>query len=136
MIKITVMHQHPEIQDGLILVAEVKAPTNVVEDALQYAYRWTQNLSGSWSKKIGSDSNNNVHVLETREDGLGLRSTSVGDRMMFDITKSEDGEIYKDSYEYEVDRFGFKEIIILSDSATVQWEVDRFPLKKKKSISS
>lgn len=110
MIKVTVMHKHPEIIDGLTLVAEVSAPTQIIEDALEYAYRWTQNLSGSWSKKIGNDSNDNVYVLETREDGLGLRSTSVGDRMSFYLDKSDNGEMYKEAHEYEVDRIGFKEI--------------------------
>ena len=82
MIKVTVMHKHSEIIDGLDIVADVNTPTNNVDDALEYAFRWTQNISGSWSKKIGSDSNDDVKVLDVREDGSGLRSTSVGDRMM------------------------------------------------------
>ena len=98
MIKVTVMHKHPEIIDGLDIVADVHAPSDNVNDALEYAFRWTQNISGSWSKKIGSDSNNDVKVLDVREDGLGLRSTSVGDRMM------------SEGSEFEVESFGFKEV--------------------------
>ena len=43
--------------------AEVNAPTNNINEALEYAFRWTQNISGSWSKKIGDDANDNVKVL-------------------------------------------------------------------------
>ena len=37
--------------------AEVNAPTNNINEALEYAFRWTQNITGSWSKKIGDDAN-------------------------------------------------------------------------------
>ena len=40
--------------------AEVSAPCKDVYEALEYAFRWTQNISGSWSKKIGDDANDNV----------------------------------------------------------------------------
>jgi hypothetical protein len=53
---------------------------------------------GSWSKKIGEDANDDVTVLVEREDGLGLRSTSMFDRM-------EIGGIV-----YEVSMVGFKEL--------------------------
>jgi len=53
---------------------------------------------GSWSKKIGEDANDDVTVLVEREDGLGLRSTSVFDRMELD------------GVEYEVGMVGFKEV--------------------------
>jgi len=108
--KITVMHKHHEIEDGLTIVAEVKAPTSNVDDALEYAFRWTQNISGSWSKKIGDDTNNRVEVLDIREDGLGLRSTSVGDRMMFKDT------------EYEVASFGFEEVRDINKDVDINWE--------------
>ena len=32
--------------------AEVNAPTNDINEALEYAFRWTQNISGSWSKRL------------------------------------------------------------------------------------
>ena len=53
---------------------------------------------GSWSKKIGADANDDVEVLEEREDGLGLRSTMMGDRMEID------------GVEYRVAMVGFEEV--------------------------
>ena len=50
MLNITVTYQSDYIPYN---AASVKAPTNDVQEALDYAYRWTQNLSGSWSNKIG-----------------------------------------------------------------------------------
>ena len=67
-------------------------------DQLEYAYRYTNNIDGSWSRKIGADANDNVTVLVQREDGLGLRSTSMFDRMEID------------GIEYEVDVFGFEKV--------------------------
>ena len=67
-------------------------------DQLEYAYRYTNNIDGSWSLKIGSDANDNVTVLTLREDGKGLRSTSMFDRMEID------------GVEYEVDAFGFEKV--------------------------
>ena len=69
-----------------------------IEEQLEYAYRYTNNVVGSWSKKIGGDANDDVTVLVEREDGLGLRSTSMGDRMEID------------GVEYRVAMVGFKEV--------------------------
>jgi hypothetical protein len=55
-------------------------------DALEYAYRWTQNIEGSWSKPGNADSNENVTVRAplpvhpTSGRIMGLRSSMVGDR--------------------------------------------------------
>lgn len=85
--------------EGFTPVAEVNFPDgHNTDDALEYAFRWTNNVMGSWSKKIGEDANDDVTVLVEREDGLGLRSTSMFDRM-------EVGGIV-----YEVSMVGFKEI--------------------------
>jgi len=86
--------------EGFTPVAEVNASyfSNDFEKALEYAFRWTNNLMGSWSKKIGEDANDDVTVLIEREDGLGLRSTSMGDRMEVD------------GVEYRVAMVGFKEV--------------------------
>ena len=46
--------------------------------ALEYAWRYTNNVMGSWSLKIGEDANDNVTVLVEREDGMGLRSSMMG----------------------------------------------------------
>ena len=53
------------------------------------AFRWTQNISGSWSNKIGDDANDNVKVLYHNFDGSGLRSSMVGDEFL------ADGKIFK-----------------------------------------
>lgn len=75
MLEVTVMF------DGKIPynAASVKANTNDVNKALEYAYRWTQNIMGSWSNKIGEDANDNVTVLHYNNSGMGLRSSMVGD---------------------------------------------------------
>ena len=79
-------------------------------DCLEYAYRWTNNVQGSWSIKktsfpdpangdrVNGDYNENVAVLNARPDGMGQRSTMMGDRM------EVDGKTYK------VDVFGFTEL--------------------------
>ena len=69
-----------------------------VNEQLEYAFRYTNNIMGSWSKKIGEDANDDVTVLVEREDGYGLRSTSMGDRMEID------------GVEYRVAMVGFKEV--------------------------
>ena len=78
--KITVVHK--AFEDAPQVVAEVEAPHAVVEEALEYAYRWTQNIVGSWSLKIGDDANNNVTVMGDVSSGMGLRSTSMGDQIL------------------------------------------------------
>jgi hypothetical protein len=101
--KVTVLHlERNEItgnKEGFTPVAEVNiADGHNTMDILEYAFRWTNNVMGSWSKKIGEDANDDVTVLVEREDGLGLRSTSMFDRM-------EIGGIV-----YEVSMVGFKEL--------------------------
>ena len=85
--------------EGFTPVAEVNFPDgHNTNDVLEYAFRWTNNLMGSWSKKIGEDANDDVTVLVEREDGYGLRSTSVFDRMEVN------------GVEYEVGMVGFTEV--------------------------
>ena len=76
-----------------------------VEEALEYAYRYTNNVMGSWSikeRELGGmpngDFNDDVTVLYTRQDGMGQRSTMMGDRMIVD------GVVY------EVAAMGFKKV--------------------------
>jgi len=80
------------------LVDVTDLSNHAVEEQLEYAFRYTNNVMGSWSKKIGEDANDDVEVLVQREDGLGLRSTSMGDRMEINGT------------EYRVTMVGFKEV--------------------------
>jgi len=99
--KVTVQHCE---NDTFVDVAEVNVwHTEDVSEALDYAFRYTNNVDGSWSMKIGEDANENVTVLSplhVTEDGrtMGLRSTSMFDRMVLD------GKTYK------VSMAGFKEV--------------------------
>ena len=108
--KITVVHK--AFEDTPQTVAEVEAPHAVVEEALEYAYRWTNNVMGSWSIKKknfedgepNGDFNPNVKVvadLHIDESGKawGLRSTSVRDMM------------HVDGRSFEVAGFGFTELV-------------------------
>ena len=104
--KVTVVHT--AFEDKPQIVAEVNAPHAKVEEALEYAYRRTNNVMGSWSRKeevfdnghANGDLNDNVVVkAPLHEGGMGLRSTSVGDMM------------HVDGRSFEVARMGFQELI-------------------------
>ena len=91
--------------DGFRDVAVVDASRcDTVEEALEYAYRYTNNVMGSWSIKEeyfdngeqNGDYNEDVTVLYTRPDGMGQRSSMMGDRFVVD------GVVYKCA------AFGFK----------------------------
>jgi len=102
-LKITVNHADFDRQTGEVLgytpVAIVDAYAfNKVEEALEYAWRYTNNVMGSWSLKIGEDANDDVTVLQQREDGMGLRSSMMGDR--FEV----------DGVDYRVAIAGFKKV--------------------------
>jgi hypothetical protein len=71
---------HSAFEDQAVHIATVTAPHAVVEEALEYAYRWTQNIMDSWSHPDGvADKCSNVEVVEPLKNGYGHRSTSVGD---------------------------------------------------------
>ncbi len=79
-----------------------------VEEMLEYAYRYKRQVMGSWSIKKeffpmrdggempNGDYNDDVTVLRHRPDGMGQRSTMMGDRMIVN------------GQTYEVAAFGFK----------------------------
>jgi hypothetical protein len=106
--KVTVQHIEQDRDTGAVLgftdVAEVNVwHTEDINEALEYAYRYTNNVDGSWSMKIGSDANDDVTVLaplHVTKDGrtMGLRSTSMFDRMVLN------GKTYK------VSMVGFNEL--------------------------
>lgn len=91
MSKVEVFH------DG-VHVANVTVPAGYHgHSALEYAWRWTNNVEGSWSRKektfedgeTNKDYNDNVEVLAPLHCGLGgktygLRSSMVGDRFVLD----------------------------------------------------
>jgi hypothetical protein len=101
---------HTAFEDVPQTVAFVEVGERTGEDALEYAYRWTNNVMGSWSIKeqylgdeVNGDYNDDVTVmapLHKDDDGRewGLRSTSVGDQMLMGTTK------------YRVAGVGFEEI--------------------------
>jgi hypothetical protein len=107
--KITVNHADFDRQTGEVLgytpVAIIDAHAfDKVEEALEYAWRYTNNVDGSWSMKIGSDANDDVTVIAelpvSKRTGntMGLRSSMMGDR--FEV----------DGVQYKVAMAGFKEV--------------------------
>lgn len=94
---IQVRHTAFQGTEEAVALVEVKENLSLIEK-LEYAFRWTNNTSGSWSKKVISiehegvdypnrDYNEFVTVvtpLYKDEDGqeYGHRSTSVGDQLV------------------------------------------------------
>ena len=105
--KVTVFHKDFET-NAFVRVAVVDAPMNDVNEALEYAYRYTNNVDGSWSLKIGSDANDNVEVVGELPvvDGktYGLRSSMMFDRF---YVQGDDA--------YEVAMMGFDKLPEMED---------------------
>ena len=90
------------------------SPVTTESEALDYAYRWTNNLEGSWSKKMAwlydssnkmvdnGDFNVDVEVVAPlpKVDGkvFGLRSSMMGDKFVVN------------GKEFAVATFGFDEV--------------------------
>ena len=93
---------HTAFEETPRTVAFVEVGDRVGDEALEYAYRWTQNIMDSWSMKMPEDGNDDVTVVGELpvHDGqtYGLRSTSMGDQMLMGTTK------------YKVSMVGFEEI--------------------------
>ena len=103
---------HGAFEDTPRTVAFVECGERTGSDALEYAYFRTQNIEGSWSKgpviewegqeHDNGDYSKDITVMAPLEtvDGktYGLRSTSVGDHIVFGTVK------------YKVDSFGFSEL--------------------------
>ena len=99
---------HAAFGDTPHVVAFVDVPDGTDDmNAMEYAYRWTNNVMGSWSRKEkffedgseNGDYNENVTVMAPlHKGGMGLRSTSMGDQMLVGTKK------------YEVAMLGFEEI--------------------------
>ena len=80
---------------------------------LDYAFRWTNNIEGSWSKDGNSDTNPNVTFLGeyfVDEEGVeyGARSTTVGDLVVLQFPL-EYGH-YEVLGVYRVANFGFEHV--------------------------
>ena len=103
---ITVIHA-AFLEDSETPTAVAKVFTEDMDlfQATEFAYRYTNNVDGSWSMKIGSDANDCVQVIAPLilHEGkqYGLRSTSVGDVMLVD-----DGEGFQEYF--KVAGFGFE----------------------------
>jgi len=102
--KITVTHS--AFEKTATDVAIVKIPSHMtINEGLEYAYRWTQNVFYGWAidkdYEENDDANENVTVLFNRDDGMGHRSTSVGD-----VLTVEDGYGGK----FKVMPVGFEEV--------------------------
>lgn len=77
---------HRAFEDTPKTVAIVDCPQTNINEALEYAYRYTNNIDGSWSMKIGADANDRVEVaqplyVDDAGKQWGHRSTSVRDHM-------------------------------------------------------
>ena len=106
--KVTVFHKDFET-NAFTRVAVVTVYHNDEKEALNYAYRWTQNIHDSWSHPEGvEDKNPNVEIvgeLPTRGGKTyGLRSSMMGDRFYV-----EDGDAY------ECAMIGFEVLPVLED---------------------
>jgi|TARA_B100002019_G_scaffold280071_1_gene282613 hypothetical protein len=90
---------HSAFEETPRTVAFVEVGDRTVEDALEFAFRWTQNVFDSWSLKHPEDGNDSVTVMgDTKGGTMGIRSTSVGDQMLIGTTK------------YVVSPVGFEEL--------------------------
>ena len=90
---------HTAFEDSPRTVAFVEVGDRTGNDALEYAYRWTQNIMDSWSLKMPEDGNDDVTVMGEIVNGMGIRSTSVGDQILMGTKK------------YRVAFAGFEEIV-------------------------
>ena len=93
--QVAVIHTAFEDKPSTVAFVDVPEFPTLIEK-LEYAYKWTNNIHGSWSLKIGNDANPNVTVVGDISSGMGLRSTSVGDQMLLGTEK------------YVVARMGFE----------------------------
>ena len=99
--RLAVIHRAFEESSRLVAFVDVSDDMPVME-ALEYAYYRTQNLQGSWSREGNPDWSEDVTVMAdlpvSKRTGqvMGLRSTSVGDRIIYGNTC------------YRVDDFGFE----------------------------
>src|SRR5210317_31859 len=90
---------HTAFEETPRTVAFVDVGERTGNDALEYAYRWTQNILDSWSLKMPEAGNDDVTVMGEIVDGMGIRSTSVGDQILMGTKK------------YKVAFAGFDEIV-------------------------
>ena len=104
--KLAVIHTAFDDKPSTVAFVDVPEFPTLIEK-LEYAYRWTNNVMGSWSRKqevfedgsANGDLNDRVVVKAPLHDGMGLRSTSMGDMM------------HVDGRSFEVAMMGFQELV-------------------------
>ena len=95
---------HTVMMEEPMAVATVDVGPNLSGmGALEYAFRATQNYPELWSTgpflsngEPNSEYNSDVTFLGDKDDNEGVRSTSVGDELLYDGKR------------YRVDKYGFK----------------------------
>ena len=128
--RVTVFHKADREGTSFDRMCVVEAPCTDVMDALEYAYRWTNNINGSWSRsdlKDNADSNENVTEIAPLVDGMGHRSTSMFDRMAIEGAW------------YEVAGFGFEKIEVTESKKQTKKElvaemIERVGLEDRKTL--
>ena len=88
--KVSVIHSAFGDTPHVVAFVDVD-PSLSLNKKLEYAYRWTNNVMGSWSRdeEVFEDGTPNgdfnpavTRVAPLHEGGMGLRSTSMGDQML------------------------------------------------------
>jgi hypothetical protein len=125
--RVTVFHKADREGTSFDRMCVVEAPCTDVMDALEYAYRWTNNINGSWSRSDNADSNENVTEIAPLVDGMGHRSTSMFDRMAIEGAW------------YEVAGFGFEKIEVTESKKQTKKElvaemIERVGLEDRKTL--
>jgi hypothetical protein len=125
--RVTVFHKADREGTSFDRMCVVEAPCTDVMDALEYAYRWTNNINGSWSRSGNADSNELVTEIAPLENGMGHRSTSMFDRMAIEGAW------------YEVAGFGFEKIEVTESKKQTKKElvaemIERVGLEDRKTL--
>ena len=88
--KVSVIHSAFGDKPHVVAFVDVD-PSLSLNKKLEYAYRWTNNVMGSWSRdeEVFEDGTPNgdfnpavTRVAPLHENGMGLRSTSMGDQIL------------------------------------------------------
>lgn len=122
--RIAVYHSTDRLGTSFDRMCTVEAPQTDVYEALEYAYRYTNNINGSWSRNDianNADWNELVTDIAPLVNGMGHRSTSMFDRMLVE------GEWY------EVAAMGFEKMYNDDDLAEIGEEIIEQAKAKKMS---
>lgn len=97
-----------EIYYDEIHMADIKADTNDVNSALEWAFRRTQNIEGSWSQGMYFD--DGEKNLDYHPDVIVMEEIETINGKKYGHRSSMMGDIFViDGKRYEVDFIGFKE---------------------------